>query len=100
MSLGEAGAHLYPTVAGLPRLSSLGEGTDIDRPLSSRLQQGGWGRGATFWEYYRHLHPETQTGFDINVCPGLTFGGTLKPREGFVALNLGCLSRRAGGGDG
>lgn len=76
MSYGERDAHLS-TTEGLSRLSSLGEGMDIARPLSSGPEHGQGGR-ATFWEEYRHLHPKKlHTGFDSDDSPGLTSGGAL-----------------------
>ena len=54
--------------AGLPRLSSLGEGMDIDRPLSSELEHGG-GVGTTSTSSAGTCTTEKlQTDFVFNDC--------------------------------
>ena len=58
--------------AGLPRLFSLGEGTDIDRPLSSELEHGGggWGRLSRS-SAGTCTTKKLQTGFVFNDCSWL-----------------------------
>lgn len=82
MSRGEQTPHLYTTEEGLSGLSSLGEGMDIARPLSSGPKQGGveGGKGRLSGSSAGTCTPRnyrSEIGFGFSDPSGLTFGGAL-----------------------
>lgn len=84
--------------AGLPRLSSLGEGTYIDRPLSSELEHGGggWGRLSRS-SAGTCTTKKLKTDFVFNDCSWLR--DPLAPGEGLSLQTLASSPAGLGEGD-